>query len=62
MNTVPAVCRCEIPKPVKVTDETFTGLFAETPVSSVTYLYCDNCAGIVARITSEPVPLTTQAT
>ena len=51
------VCRCATPKPVRVTDETFEGLFSDVPVTSTNDLYCDQCAGVVmrARVVDTPI-------
>ena len=48
-------CRCAVPKPVRVEDETFEGLFTDEPVTRTHYLYCDQCAGVVMRaVTAAP--------
>jgi hypothetical protein len=36
-------CHCKHPKPVTVSDQTFGGLFTDTPESASEYAYCDRC-------------------
>ena len=42
-------CRCAVPKPVRVEDEEFAGLFADVPLTRTQFLYCDQCGGMVMR-------------
>jgi hypothetical protein len=36
-------CHCKHPKPVTVSDQTFGGLFEDTPETDAIYAYCDRC-------------------
>jgi hypothetical protein len=36
-------CECETPKPVTIIDQTFGGLFEDTPETDAIYAYCDRC-------------------
>jgi hypothetical protein len=36
-------CTCEKPKSVTVTEESFGGLFMDTPATASQYAYCDRC-------------------
>ncbi len=59
-DTIADRCACERPKPVEVQDETYEGLFAETPLIAVTWHYCARCGGAIAadhqpvRVGAEP--------
>ena len=40
-------CACRTPKPVEITEETFEGLFVDTPASTAYAITCDRCGGMI---------------